>query len=108
MARKRPPGWPIFRARVIEVDDHGPVQMAKIEWPDEFVEQQPPILTLRHQMILAIIRRRYPRGIPDGIGSADLERLVESKWPAECQRRGVNYPAPKRDAIKRALDRAAH
>jgi hypothetical protein len=108
MARGRPPAWSIFRVKVIEVDDDGPVQMAKIEWPDEFVKQQAPILTLRHQMILAIIRRRYRNAIPDGIGIADLERLVESKWLAECKRRGVNYPAPKRDAIKRALDRAAH
>jgi hypothetical protein len=34
--------------------------------------------------------------------------LVAQKWSAECRRHGVDYPAPKRDAIKRALDRSVH
>ena len=102
MARRRPPGRPI-RVRVIEVDDTGPIQTATIEWPEE----PPPQLTLRHRMILAIVQRRYPKGIPPGVGIADLERLVAQKWPAECRRHSVNYPPPKRDAVKRALDRSA-
>jgi hypothetical protein len=70
-------------------------------------EEVPRQLTLRHQMILAIVRGRFPEGVPDGVGIADLTRLVEQEWPAERQRQGVVWPAPKRDAIKRALDRAA-
>jgi hypothetical protein len=53
------------------------------------------------------VRGRFPEGVPDGVGIADLTRLVEQEWPAERQRQGVVWPAPKRDAIKRALDRAA-
>jgi len=87
---------------VIEVDDTGPIQRAIVEWPEE----PPPQLTLRHRMILAIVQRRYPKGMPQGIGIAHLERLIEKEWPAECKRRGVSYPAPKRDAVKRALNRA--
>jgi hypothetical protein len=102
MVRKRPPGWPVLPVRVIEIDDSGPIQRVKVEWPEE----PSPALTLRHRMILTIVHRRYPKGIPLGVGIADLERLVEQKWSAECRRYDVNYPAPKRDAIKRALDRA--
>ena len=71
MARRRSPGWPI-RVRVIEVDDTGPIQTAIVERPEE----PPPQLTLRHRMILAVVQRRYPKGIPPGVGIADLERLV--------------------------------
>ena len=111
MARRRSPGWPI-RVRVIEVDDTGPIQTAIVERPEE----PPPVRPdghhlgqpLRHRMILAVVQRRYPKGIPPGVGIADLERLVAQKWSAECRRHGVDYPAPKRDAIKRALDRSVH
>ena len=102
MARKRSSSW-FGPVRVVEIDDSGPIQMVKVEWPEE---PSPP-LTLRHRMILAIIQRRYRNRIPPGVGIADLERLVEQKWAEECRRHRVNYPAPKRDAVKRALDRAA-
>ena len=75
--RRPPPGWPIS-VRVIEVDDTGPIQTAIVERPEE----PPPQLTLRHRMILAIVQSRYPKGIPPGVGIADLERLVAQKWSA--------------------------
>ena len=36
------------------------------------------------------------------LASPIFERLVAQKWSAECRRHGVDYPAPKRDAIKGA------
>jgi hypothetical protein len=69
---------------------------------DECPPQRPP--TLRAQMIVAIVRRRYPRDIPAGVTIAGLRRLVEKRWKAECARRKIEPSlAPNRDTVARAL-----
>jgi hypothetical protein len=108
VARRHLP--PVARVRIIEVDDSEPIQRVKIEWPDEPEPERQP--TLREQMILAIVRRRYPRDIPAGVTIADLHRLVANPetWKAECERRKINPPhppPPNRDTVARALRRAS-
>jgi len=69
---------------------------------------QPPI---RHQMILAILRRLYPNAhsAEDVLGPVgginQLEHQVGKNWRQECEQRGVDYDAPSWDTIKRALKR---
>jgi hypothetical protein len=96
--------------RVIEVDDSEPTQRVKIEWPDESEPEKP--LTLRQEMILAIVRRQYPRRIAAGVSIAALHRLVANPetWKTECDRRKINPPRPPppgRDSVARALRRAS-
>jgi hypothetical protein len=70
----------------------------------------PPRLTQTQDMIVTIVVRRHRRRrIPKTETIANLTRLVEDEWQAECDRRQLKKPwppAPKRDAVKRALTRA--
>jgi hypothetical protein len=66
-------------------------------------------LSLKHEMILAIIDRGCPEGW-DHVQDADLVRLVEAPnaWEEELARRGVDpkqYPRPGRTAIANAVKR---
>jgi hypothetical protein len=58
-------------------------------------------------MILAIVKRRYPKRIPHGVTIAALHRLVEQKWKAECARQKLTDPnfaaVPKRDMVAYTL-----
>jgi hypothetical protein len=88
-------------------DEAAGIYVTEVQWPDE--EQTPRPLTLKQQMIVDIVRRKYRRGIPAGIFIADLDRLVAKRWKAECARRKIEPPpsAPGRDSVARALRRAA-
>jgi hypothetical protein len=68
-------------------------------------EPSPLQPTLKQQMILAIVRRAYRRGIPAGVTIADLHRLVAKTetWKAECARRKVELGAPGRDLVASTL-----
>jgi hypothetical protein len=72
-------------------------KMLPVQYVDPPAEPERPLLkplTLRHQMILAIIRRHYPKRIPDGVGYADLTQTVGQDWPRELERKKVNFAAP--------------
>jgi hypothetical protein len=65
-------------------------------------------LTLRQKMIVAIVRRRYPQGIPESVGIADLHRLIVKQWESECARQKVETSKPpNRDSVARALRQAS-
>jgi hypothetical protein len=102
----------VVRVKVLEHywDEEAGTYMARVQWPDE--EKPPRQPTLKEQMIVAIVRRRYPRDIPADVSIADLHRLVANPetWKAECQRRKINPPhppPPNRDTVARALRRAS-
>ena len=101
----------VVRVKVLEHywDEEAGTYMTKVQWPDE--EEKPPRQpTLREQMIVAIVRRRYPRDIPAGVSIAHLHRLVTNKWEAECSRRKIEPPLPRpphRDSVARALRHAS-
>jgi hypothetical protein len=111
MAKRPPPGWqPIFarRGRIIDVDDNHEIQRVTVEWLDEPPPSPPRQPTLREQMILAIVRRRYHRGIPANVSVADVHRHVADVWKAECERRKIKpSQAPGRDSVTRALRHAS-
>jgi hypothetical protein len=56
------------------------------KFPREPVAPEPSQPTQRQQVVLAIVKRRYPKGIPASIQIAALHRLVEQEWEAECAR----------------------
>ena len=79
--------------------------VAEVERPDDHSE--PPPLTLRQKMILAIVRRHYRRA-PISNTIATVQRQVGSAWEDECDRRKVERsPAPNRDTVARTLRRAS-
>jgi hypothetical protein len=107
---KKPPPAPMMRTGKLVGGRRYDEERGRVFYDvllDPLPEPEPAklVLTLRHQMILAIIRRHHPKRIPEGIGYADLTRLVEHEWPEQCRRKKVNFTAPKRDAVKRALGR---
>jgi hypothetical protein len=78
-------------------------------WLYYVLEPRAERLSLKHQMILAIVERENPDGW-EGVSTADIVRQVENGWRAECERRGlaakkyINSP-PKRHAVELALGR---
>jgi hypothetical protein len=74
-------------------------------------EEEPAPLwqpTPRQGVILAIVKRRYPKGIiPVDTKIAALHRLVEQKWEAECARQKLTDPkeaaVPGRDMVAYTL-----
>src|SRR5262249_10338262 len=83
MARDRPTPY-LRRVRIIEQYDDPETGRSMVrveEWPDEPQQPQP---TQRQAMVLAIIKRRYRKGIPPGTKIATLHELVRREWEAEC------------------------
>jgi hypothetical protein len=65
-------------------------------------------LTPRQKVIVAIVCRRYPNGIPAKARIASLHRLVKEQWEQECRRQGVEAERPpNRDTVKRTLQQAS-
>jgi hypothetical protein len=83
--------------------------MVRVEWPDEANEvAKPRQPTQRQRMLIAIVRRRYRKGIPAGVSIADLHRLIDKKWEAECARQKPFDPqlvkaVPERDMVAYTL-----
>jgi hypothetical protein len=112
MARDRPIPY-VRRARIIEQYDDPETgrSMVRVEWPDE-PQQQSPQPTQRQVMVLAIIKRRYRKGIPPGIKIATLHELVRREWEAECARQKLTDPkfvkvVPGRDMVAYTLRAAS-
>ena len=77
------------------------------EPPPEKVIEGTPELTLKHEMIVAIVRRYYRKGIPAKVTLADVTRVVAPQWEAECLRREAEISEPPhRNTVDEALKRA--
>jgi hypothetical protein len=103
MAKAKPLPYPI-RVKVLRQywDEERGTYVADVQLPDE--EKPARVPTLKQQMVIAIVRGRHSHGVPEGVSIADLTRIVETRWEAECKRRKIEpSPAPKRDAVARAL-----
>jgi hypothetical protein len=83
--------------------------LVRAELPDEANEPWQP--TPRQRVILAIIKRRYRKGIPPGIKIATLHELVGREWQAECARQELTNPkeaaVPGRDMVAYTLRAAS-
>jgi hypothetical protein len=117
MAKDRPIPY-LRRVRIIEQYDDPETGrcMVRVEWPDESAKpwQQPPKPwrpTQKQGVILAIVKRHYRKGIPDGVAIAALHRLVEDEWKAECARQKLTDPKfatpPGRDMVAYTLRAAS-
>ena len=82
------------RVQIIEQYDDPETgrSMVRFEWPDELAKPKPWQPTERQRMILAIVKRHYRKGIPDGTSIATLHRLVRREWEAECARQKLTDP----------------
>jgi len=64
-------------------------------------------MTLKHEMIVAIVRRHYRKGFSAKTTLAVVTRVVGTEWGAECRRREVEISEPPhRDTVDEALKRA--
>jgi hypothetical protein len=112
MARGRPTPYPRIVRIIEQYDDPETGRcMVRVELPDE-PQQQSQQPTPRQQIILAIVKRRYRKGIPTGIKVAALHRLVEQEWEAECARQKLTdqqlvKAVPKRDMVAYTLRAAS-
>jgi hypothetical protein len=66
--------------------------------------------SLQKQMAEAIIKRRYPDGVPAGVRTATVHKEIGSDWPAECTERKYDpkkppAPAPSPATVRRMLGR---
>lgn len=64
--------------------------------------------TLQWQMAEAIIKRRYPDGVPDNVQTETVRREIASEWGAECRARELattSVHAPSWRTVNRMLKR---
>jgi hypothetical protein len=84
--------------------------MVRVEWPDHS-PTKPWQPTKRQRVILAIVKRRYRRGVPAGVSIAALRRLVAREWEAGCARQKLTDPkeaaVPERDMVAYTLRAAS-
>jgi hypothetical protein len=66
-----------------------------------------PDLTLKHEMIVVIVRQHYRKGFSAKTTLAMVRQKVADHWEAECQRREVEISEPPhRNTVDEALRRA--
>jgi hypothetical protein len=103
MSKTSKPGRPLF--------DPDWLPLLK-KLPREPVAPKPSQPTPRQRMVLAIIKRRYPKGVPAGARIATLYGLIVRDWEAECARQKLTDPkivkaVPGRDMVAYTLRAAS-
>jgi hypothetical protein len=107
--------WAKLAARLAP-EDRRALDRAQAEtlWPNRFARRPTKTKkarrqTLRRQMLQAILRQRYPDGVPKTVTTADVRLQVAGAWSQECQERGLKLSEPPSwDTINRELGRSRH
>jgi hypothetical protein len=112
-------GWFANSARIADKDGVITVwPQGGIGWPPEPPERwtivdvpknkKEPTRSVRQKVAIAIVRRKYPNGVPLPADIAELTRLIRAQWEKECKRQGVvgRIDPLERDAVAYTLRKA--